>query len=145
MQIGEFLGSVKPQLWGPTGLDYLSKLFNIYMRLLGGVIRGCGVSCHQYADDTQLYISFFPTTVDAVSSLEHCLGAVQQSMQENGLRLNPGKMGAPDISGLGNSLSWGCVTLTTKSEVCSLGVHLDLALTMETQVLSVVHSAHFHL
>ena len=28
-------------------------LFNIYMRPLGGVIRRCGASCHQYADDTQ--------------------------------------------------------------------------------------------
>ena len=39
----------------------------------------------------------------------------------------------------------GGMTLTTKSEVRSLGVHLDTALTMETQVSSVVHSAHFHL
>ena len=41
-------------------------------------------------------------------------------------------------------LFWG-VTLTAKSEVCSLGVHLDLALTMETQVASVVRFAYFHL
>ena len=25
VQIGEFLGPMKPQLWGPTGLDYLSN------------------------------------------------------------------------------------------------------------------------
>ena len=80
--------------------------------------------------------------MDAVSSLERCLGAVQQWMQVNGLRLNPGKMevlrvGAPDISGLGNSLFFGGATLTTKSEVHSLGVHLDPALTMETQVSSI--------
>ena len=70
----------------------------------------------------QLYISFFPTTVDAVSSLEHWLEALQQWMQENGLRLNPGKtevlwVGTLDISSLGNSLSFGGGTLTTKSEV----------------------------
>ena len=40
---------------------------------------------------------------------------------------------------------WGCVTFTTKSEVHSLGVHLEPALTMETQVSSVVRSTHFHL
>ena len=40
---------------------------------------------------------------------------------------------------------WGGVTLTTKSEVRSLGVHLDPALTMETQVSSMVCSAHLHL
>ena len=82
------------------------------MRPLGGVIRGCGASCHQYADDTQLYISFSPTTVDAVLSLQRCLDAVLQWMQENGLRLNQDKMevlrvGGPTIGGLGNSLSFG--------------------------------------
>ena len=42
-------------------------------------------------------------------------------------------------------LFWGGVTLTAKNEVRSLGIHLDPALTMETQVASVVRSAHFHL
>ena len=56
------------------------------------------------------------------------------------------KVGGPTtISGLGTSLSFGGATLTMKSEVRSLGVHLDPLLTMETQVASVVHSTHFHL
>ena len=63
-------------------------LFNIYMRLLGGVIRRCGALCHQYVDDTQLYTSFSPTTMDAILSLQRCLEAVLQWMQVNGLRLN---------------------------------------------------------
>ena len=54
-------------------------------------------------------------------------------------------MGSPSISGIGNSLSFGGMTLATKSEVRSLGIHLDPALTMETRVASVVHSAYFHL
>ena len=67
-------------------------------------------------------------------------------MQENGLRLNLGKtevlrVGGPSICGLGNSVSFLGGTLIAKSEVCSLGVHLDPVLTMETQVASVVHSA----
>uniref|UniRef100_A0ABM5FTP4 Reverse transcriptase domain-containing protein n=1 Tax=Pogona vitticeps TaxID=103695 RepID=A0ABM5FTP4_9SAUR len=125
-------------------------LFNIYMRPLGGVIRGCGASCHQYADDTQLYISFSPTASDAVLSLQRCLGAVLQWMQENGLRLNPDKtevlrVGGPVDGGLGNSLMYWGVALAAKSGVRSLGVHLDPTLTMETQVASVVRSAFFHL
>ena len=36
----------------PKGLIISPMLFNIYMRPLGGVIRGCGASCHQYTDDT---------------------------------------------------------------------------------------------
>ena len=37
------------------------------------------------------------------------------------------------------------MTLAAKSGVRSLGVHLDLTLTMETQVASVVCTAFFHL
>ena len=102
------------------------------------------------SEDTQLYISFSPTTMDPVPSLQHCLEAVLQWMQKNGLRLNLDKtellrVVVPSIGGLGNSLSFGGVTLTIISEVHSLGVHLDPALAMETQVVSVVHSAYFHL
>ena len=114
------------------------------------VIWSCGARCHQYADDAQLYLSFSPTAVDAVSSLEHCLGTVLEWMRANGLRLNQDKtemlcVGSPGISGLGNSLSFGGVTLPTKSEVPSLGICLDPDLTMETQVASVVRAAYFHL
>ena len=49
----------------PQGLIISPMLFNIYMRPLGGVIWVCGALCHQYADDTQLYISFLPTAGDA--------------------------------------------------------------------------------
>ena len=64
-------------MWGPTGVYIISPmLFNIYMRPLGGVITVCGALCHQYADDTQLYISFSSTSVDAVLSLQRCLETV---------------------------------------------------------------------
>ena len=53
----------------PQGWIISSMLFNVNIRLLDGVIRGCGASCHQYADDTQLYISFFLSAVDPILSL----------------------------------------------------------------------------
>ena len=62
----------------PQGTINSPTLFNIYMMPLGGVIRGYGASCHQFANNTQLYISFSPTTVDAVLSLQRCLEAVLQ-------------------------------------------------------------------
>ena len=66
-------------------------------------------------------------------------GAVLQWMQENGLRLNLDKtevlrVDTLGVGGLGGSLTLGGVTLAAKSGVCSLGVHLDPTLTMETPV-----------
>ena len=62
-------------------------------------------------------------------------------MLENGLRLNPDKtevlrVCGPTVSGLGNSLSFFGGGDSG---------HLDPALTMETQVASVVRTAYFHL
>ena len=54
-------------------------------------------------------------------------------------------MGAPGVCGLGASLPFKGVTLSTKDEVHSLGVLLDPALSVASQVASVVHSSYFHL
>ena len=107
MQLGENVSAPWNLNCGVPQRSIISPmLFNIYMRPLGGVIKGCGASCHQ------LYISFSPTSVNAVLSLQRCLETVLEWMQSNGLRLNPDKMevlrvGGPSVSGIGNSLSFG--------------------------------------
>ena len=62
---------------GFLGAQYCPpKLFNIYMKLLGEVIRRFGLRSQQYADDTQLYLSFFTNPGEAVSVLNSCLDLI---------------------------------------------------------------------
>ena len=53
--------------------------------------------------------------------------------------------GCPHSWGFGKLPLFGGVTLPAKDGVRSLGIHLDPALTMETQVASVVRTAFYHL
>ena len=77
VQLGEMLSTLWTLICGVPQRSVISPMpFNIYMRLLREVIRSSGALYHQYVDDTQLYISFHPSAVDAVTSLEHCLDAM---------------------------------------------------------------------
>ena len=120
-------------------------LFNIYLKPLGEVIRSCGVRCHQYADDTQLYYSFPPNSKEAVSVLNQCPSAGMDWMRANKLKLNPDKTEVLLVSqkadqGIGIQLVLDGVTLPLKTQVCSLGVLLDSALSLDAQVSGVARS-----
>ena len=51
-------------------------LFNIYMELLGEVIRRFGLRSQQYADDTQLYLSFSNNPGVAITILNSCMDSI---------------------------------------------------------------------
>ena len=40
----------------PQGAILSPMLFNVYMRPLTWLLQSFGLGCHQYADDTQLYL-----------------------------------------------------------------------------------------
>ncbi|KAF7242518.1 LINE-1 retrotransposable element ORF2 protein [Varanus komodoensis] len=109
-------------------------LFNIYMKLLGEVIRRCGLRNHQYADDTQLYLSFSTNPGEAVAVLNWCLAEVMGWMRANKLKLSPDKTEVLLVGGSGFG-----------DKVRSLGVLLDPELSLEAQVTAVARSAFFQL
>ncbi|KAF7254588.1 Voltage-dependent L-type calcium channel subunit alpha-1S, partial [Varanus komodoensis] len=96
-------------------------LFNIYMKLLGEVVRRCGLRNHQYADDTQLYLSF---STNPDGSL--LVGGSDLRMGDLGLVLNG-------------------IALPLRDSVHSLGVLLDPELSLEAQVMVVARSAFLQL
>lgn len=64
---------VVPGALVPQGSVCSLILFNIYVQQLEEVVRSFEVFCHQYVDDTQLYLSFLSKSEEAVSAVNPCL------------------------------------------------------------------------
>ncbi|KAF7253353.1 Fibroblast growth factor receptor 2 [Varanus komodoensis] len=118
------------------------------MKPLGEVVRRCGLRNHQYADDTQLYLSFSTNPGEAVAVLNWCLAEVMGWMRANKLKLSPDKMEVLLVGGSGfgeGDFDLNGVALPLRDKVRSLGVLLDPELSLEAQVTAVARSAFFQL
>ena len=80
-----------------TGVPQGSSLgpfhFLLYIALLSAVINWFGVSHHQYADDTQVYIAVSRADVsDKVDLLQDCTAGIHSWLQMNGLHTQPNQV-----------------------------------------------------
>ena len=69
-----------------------SILYVLYMFPFGDVVRSHGLSCHFYADDTQLYCSFkLHDQATSVQAIESCINDIDAWMLANTLKLSKDK------------------------------------------------------
>jgi hypothetical protein len=138
----------------PQGSCLGPMIFALYVAPILNVISSQNVQCHQYADDTQLYVGIsapngpLPSTV-----LDECTTEVQNWFLQNGLCLNPLKSEVL-IIGTGYQLRKidptspilvaGCPIIPS-SEIKSLGVTIDQQLNFKSHVDKVCKAAYFHI
>ena len=156
IKIDDAVSDVFPVTSGvPQGSRLGPILFTLYTtNLITNVQKKFpSVSCHCYADDTQLYISFKPDAVakdQSISNLEACVKYVRGWMLQNKLKLNDGKtelliVGTPkqvsklDIDGV----TVGDSVIKPSESSKNLGVLFDTHLNMEKHITSVCKSAYF--
>ena len=125
-------------------------LNNIYMRSLAQLIQSFKLGCHQYADNTQLFLLMDSHPSTLPECLASCLEAMVDWLKRSWLKLNPAKT---EVLWLGRHAerqmrelpALDGTQLTPVPSVKSLGVILDSSLTMEAQVANVTRVAFFHL
>jgi len=125
-------------------------LFILYIKFLQEIAKKYGLDVQFYADDSQLYISFYPSRPseldDVVKRTNECLQEIKCWMVKNSMKLNDDKtevliIGKPLVLrrfDLSISIEFGgeviAPTPCKGDSWKSLGVKLDEALNMERQI-----------
>jgi hypothetical protein len=126
----------------PQGSVLRPVLFILYTADLISLIEQHGLSPHLYADDTQIYGSCGPATVDVFSTkVSECVGDIASWMRSNRLQLNSDKTEVLWCS-TGRrlhqlpsaALSIDGVPVAPVSSVRNLGIFIDSDLVMRTHV-----------
>ena len=133
---------------------HLLDRFSLYVATLSTVINSFGVSHHQYADDTQIYIAMSKADIsDKVGMLQDCTAGAHWWLQMNGPQLNPIKSEAIQFTTTSGRDKVDDITsvLVSKaviqdvSSIRSLGVTLDRKLSFDQHVNNTCRSCYHHI
>lgn len=138
----------------PQGSVLGPLLFTIYVSPIASLLSHQSVDQHQYADDTQLFISISQSSASAdLHTLESALVVLSQWFSLNCLALNPDKSDAillgtrqrnSTLSNISHiSVAGSLVPLSDTVKL--LGVTLDKSLTFHKHVNQVSQSCYYHM
>ena len=146
--------STKCEFGIPQGSVLGPILFSLFVAPIADLISSHGLSFHQFADDTQLYVSVIPKSPQtSLVILDKCSRALLEWFSNNGLALNLTKSevlfcgtraNIDTTHQIRSVLVAGCETEPSDT-IKSLGITLDGQLSFDKHVDGICRTAHFHI